>query len=68
MNLSEKNKMILEQREALFNKRLGMRVGDFLKIENDLYVRFSHDWGNDIQTALGGSFHFGNGSLSFSGL
>ncbi len=65
--VSDNNRKIAEYRTGLFNKRKGIRVGDFLKLRNGHYLRFSHDWGKDIQTSRGGSFYFGNGCCDFSG-
>lgn len=63
------NETILEERTKLFNKRPGVRVGDFLKLSNGKYLRFSHNWGNKVQTSGvdKGSFYFGNGYCEFSG-
>lgn len=61
------DKEILERREALFNARSGPRVGDFVRFPDGTVDRFSHDWGETIQTTKGGSFYLGNGYMSFSG-
>ena len=63
------NEQILNDRTAKFNERQGARVGDFLKLRNGNYVRFSHNWGEDIQTACewSGSFYLASSSCSFSG-
>lgn len=54
----------------------GVRVGDFLKVSENEYLRFTHDWGDSIQTTCGkghpcagnASFHaFSHGRLQFSG-
>lgn len=61
------NKEILKQREVEYNKKPGARVGDFLKLPEGIgYTRFTHDWGETIQTG-NGSFYFGSGYCSFSG-
>lgn len=66
---------ILEQREREFNLVDGPRVGDFLRTPEGL-LRFTHDWGDTIQTTVGprhpcrgdASFFLSNdGHVSFSG-
>ncbi len=66
---------ILKEREAGFNRVQGPRVGDFLRTPEG-YLRFTHDWGNGIQTTCrpghpcsgDGSFYLGtDGYVSFSG-
>lgn len=63
------NETILKERSELFNKIPGIRVGDYLKLSDGTYLRFSHDWGDAIQTSntYGGRFYLGDGYLSFSG-
>jgi hypothetical protein len=55
----------------VWNTRKGPRVGDWVKMLDGTERRFTHDWGNDIQTTCGsgdsGSFYFGKGFMSFSG-
>jgi hypothetical protein len=66
--------LILAKREALLNKIEGPRVGDYLKTPEG-YLRFTHDWGNEIQTTVrpshpcngDASFYLSEGSVSFSG-
>jgi len=66
----EKDAEILKVRKATYDKIPGPRVGDFLKSGND-FLRFTHDWGDDIQTTLkvrrSGNFYLGKGYCSFSG-
>jgi len=67
------NEQILSDRMAAFNRRAGARVGDWLKLDPPdprcpAYTRFTHDWGDSIQTGgQDGSFYLGNGYLSYSG-
>jgi hypothetical protein len=68
----EKDQAILDQRIATWDKRSGPRVGDFVEMPDGALLRFTHDWGSDIQTTcrkMSGdvSFYFGNGYMSFSG-
>lgn len=43
-------------------------VGDFVIFGEDLQIeRISHDWGDGVQTSLGGSFYLDDGYASFSG-
>lgn len=62
---------ILNRRISLYNRRTGPRVGDFLRMQDGAMLRFTHDWGDDIQTTIKGcgdaSFYLGNGYCSFSG-
>lgn len=63
-----KNNDILAKRTESFNKRQGPRVGDFLKCEEGFYTRFTHDWGDKIQTGgMCGSYYLGDGYISHSG-
>lgn len=63
------NEEILENRVALYNQRSGARVGDYLQLPHGELTRFTHDWGDSIQTggSDGGSYYIGNGYLSYSG-
>lgn len=69
-----KDAEILAVRETAFNQVTGPRVGDFLKTA-DGFLRFTHDWGESIQTTVGpkhpchgdSSFYLGNGFADFSG-
>lgn len=46
----------------------GPRIGDFIIFKDGRIERFSHDWGDTIQTSPGGSFHLSSDGLtSFSG-
>lgn len=68
------NDEILLTRYTALNKQQGARVGDFLKLTPPdprcpNYTRFTHDWGDTIQTGgtVGGSYYLANGFLSYSG-
>lgn len=54
---------ILAKREREFNQEQGPRVGDFLRTR-DGFLRFTHDWGDRIQTTVRPS-HPCNGDASF---
>jgi hypothetical protein len=66
---------ILENRERLFNLVDGPRVGDFLKVGDGQFLRFTHDWDDSIQTTVhakhpchgDASFYLSDGYASFSG-
>src|SRR5688572_21895990 len=64
---------LVAQGTALWDQREGPRVGDILRIPLALHnayrlMRFSYDWGDDIQVSFGGSFYFDHkGYVSFSG-
>lgn len=63
---------ILNNRIEQWNKRQGPRVGDYIQMLDGTVRRFTHDWGNTIQTEtpgnkFGSSFYFGNGYMEFSG-
>jgi hypothetical protein len=65
---------ILAKREIIFNQMEGPRVGDFLRTPEG-FLRFTHDWGNEIQTTVrpshpcngDASFYLSEGHVSFSG-
>lgn len=68
----EENLAILRERETSYNQIEGARVGDFLILPNGDYTRFTHNWGDQIQTYgwpewKGGSYYLGKGHISFSG-
>lgn len=67
LRYAERDRQIIESRIEQYNKQQGPRVGDFLKLPNGEYHRFSHHWGDGLQTSKDGSFYFGNGYVSFSG-
>lgn len=52
----------------------GPRVGDFLRVADGKFLRFTYDWGTEIQTTVrptsnsdSGSFYLGDGEASYSG-
>ena len=69
----ERDAELLRSRYAAWAKRRGPRVGDFLRVGPDRFLRFTHDWGEDIQTTSrtfsgDGSFYLSSdGFASFSG-
>ncbi len=64
----EINLEILSKRVALLNEVEGPRVGDYLKLPNNTYTRFTESWGHHIQTGGGSnSYYLGNGYCSYSG-
>ena len=67
---------ILTEREAEYNLVRGPRVGDFLRVTADTFLRFTHDWDDSIQTTVmpkhpcygDASFYLSrDGYVSFSG-
>jgi len=73
-NLDEKDLIILSEKEQAFNAEQGPRVGDFVAMLDGTLRRFTHDWGEDIQTTIpqgkphySASFYLGNGYANFSG-
>jgi hypothetical protein len=77
-DFDERDAEIATERLAIWNKRQGPRVGDFVHMLDGTLRRFAHDWGEDIQTTckrqtLGakddacGSFYFFGESMSMSG-
>ena len=67
---------ILNARIVEWGKVSGPRVGDFCELSDGTVRRFTHDWGDSIQTTVppkghpcsgDSSFYFGNGYMSFSG-
>lgn len=70
----ERDKEILALRESLFNQMEGPRVGDYLRTPDGM-LRFTHDWGDTIQTTVrpshpcngDASFYLSEGHVSFSG-
>lgn len=71
--LDEQDTTILLNRIAARASILGARVGDWCRMpDDDIWRRFTHDWGDSLQTTLphqgGGSFYFsGSGHLDYSG-
>ena len=62
---------ILDHRLSKWNENKGPRVGDWCLMLDGTERRFTHDWGDSIQTTYskqgGGSFYLGDGYMSYSG-
>ena len=59
---------ILIDRAKARDARTGPRVGDFCEMPDGRTMRFSHDWGDDIQISEGGTYYLErNGGVSMSG-
>ena len=71
MEFDNRDAEILVSRQAAWDKRDGARVGDWVLMRDGTTRRFTHDWGDALQTttvAFGlGSFYFGDGYMSYSG-
>lgn len=68
--LDERDTAIREERIAAREAYEGPRVGDFILLEDERTLRFSHDHGEDygLQVSEGGLYYLNQfGSLSFSG-
>lgn len=71
--LDHTDQMLLRDRIKCFDAHRGPRVGDFVIFPDGEYRRFTHDWGDGIQTtcknmSFGASFYFDrDGWMSFSG-
>lgn len=64
----EIDQKILDVREVNWIKRKGPRVGDFIQRLDGKLERFSHNWGDGLQTCDGGSFYLHeNGCAEMSG-
>ena len=67
----ERDAAILVTNIAAWDERKGPRVGDWCRMPNGDMKRFTHDWGDDIQTTSSvtgmGSFFFGRGYMDYSG-
>jgi hypothetical protein len=66
---------ILVKRQDAFDNRQGPRVGDLVHMLDGTLRRFTHDWGDEIQTSLkwdngkidAGSFYLADGYCLYSG-
>lgn len=71
--LEEKNQTLLTQKLEQFNKRSGVRVGDYVRLptidkRQNEYTRITHVWSETAQTGGGGSYFIGDsGCLEYSG-
>lgn len=67
----DKDSAILAERIASWDARKGARVGDWCRMPDGELRRFTHDWGDELQTNTPqfglGSFYFGDGYMSYSG-
>jgi hypothetical protein len=79
----EQDKARLDTLRAEYDQMTGPRVGDYVEMLDGTLRRFTHDWGEDIQTTYkwlseenirtygtacdSGSFYFGGSYISFSG-
>jgi len=74
-DFDDKDAAILAERIAAWKNQAGPRVGDYCKLLDGTLRRFTHDWGDSLQTTVGGShpcagdssFYFGGAYMSFSG-
>lgn len=70
-NFDDRDVEIARERVELWNKRSGPRVGDWIAMLDGTLRRFTHHWGDGLQTTCGngdnGSFYFARGCMSYSG-
>lgn len=72
MTTETKNQILLAQKMEQFNRRGGMRVGDFVRLptidkRQNEYTRITHLWSETAQTGSGSYFLSKAGYLEFSG-
>lgn len=60
----EKDQQIVDRRLAQHDLIDGPRMGDYVLFPTGELERFSHDWGDDLQTSPSGSFHLYEGGMS----
>jgi hypothetical protein len=65
----KENSAIILSRIQKYHHYKGPQVGDYLFLKDKGYIRFAHEWDDDMQTANGfGSFYLAeNGKASMSG-
>lgn len=74
----EKDEILMKKKFEQWEKISGARVGDFIRMKDGSLQRFTHDWGDGLQTTGGdirdaphyasyGSFYFGGTYVSYSG-
>lgn len=63
----DRDRSILARKYISYDASAWAKVGDWLRFHDGSYERFSHDWGDGLQTCGGGSFYLGDGYASFSG-
>lgn len=62
------NDTILKKRIELRDKKEGIRIGDYLVVEDGDYRRVAHIWDDGIQPSSGNpSIYLGDGYMSYSG-
>ena len=71
-DFDEKDAELLQKRQELYDNRQGPRVGDWCRMPNGELRRFTHNWGDGLQTTSPnfglGSFYFDrSGFMSYSG-
>lgn len=68
--MTQQDQEILESRIKRWDLKKGPRVGDFVKMLDGTLRRFTHSWGDRIQTTckgILGLFYLGDGYVSYSG-
>ena len=69
--IDPKDERILQARTQRWDERQGPRVGDFVIMKDGSIRRFTHDWGDALQTTCQGQvglFYFNrSGHMSYSG-
>jgi hypothetical protein len=55
----QRDREIVESRMAVYNRRKGPRVGDYVDFADGVTHRISYEWPNGYQTSKGGSFYLG---------
>ena len=73
--LDNTDQELITERTALWDAKTGPRVGDYVRMLDGSLLRFTHDWGDSMQTTVGpshpcngdSSFYLGNGYCEFSG-
>jgi hypothetical protein len=67
----DRDAALLAERQARFDQQSGPRVGDIVLMRDGSMRRFTHDWGDGLQTTTpqfgAGSFYFGTGHMDYSG-
>lgn len=59
---------IRDRRREIRDGLWGPRIGDFVRMLDGTTQRFTHDWGDDIQTGTGGNYYLPkSGHASYSG-
>ena len=63
-----RDQAILEERRQAYDAKTGPMVGDWVRFRDGSLHRFSHNWGDSLQTSPGGSWYLGpDGFAGFSG-